>query len=134
MNGRARMRVVERSGDGTEERDDAKWLITLPVAEHLVQRVAGDELGDEIRRFAVIRELVDARYRLMLEGRVGAQLEHEAPREADVARHAGPDGPNCDAAVPARMLGLIKKAQAVGVPLAQQAIGADVVVTGALRP
>ena len=69
----------------------------------------------------------------MLEGRVGAQLEHEAPREADVARHAGPDGPNCDAAVQARMLGLINRAQAVGVQLAQQAIGADVLVTVALR-
>ena len=50
-----------------------------------------------------------------------------------LGHHAGPDGPNGNAAVQARMLGLINRAQAVGVQLAQQAIGADVLVTVALR-
>src|SRR5712692_1181270 len=53
---------------------------------------------------SVVTPLVDTRYRLVLQGRVGAQLEHEAPREADVARHAGPDRARGHAAVKAWML------------------------------
>src|SRR5207253_2443228 len=84
-------------------------------------------------RLAVISELVDARYRFVLERCVGTQLEHEASREADVARHAGPDRAHRHAAVKAWVLGLIHRAEAVGVQLTQQAITADELMTVGLE-
>ena len=69
----------------------------------------------------------------MLERGVGAQLEEEAARKADVARDARADGAQRDAAMQARVFGLVDRTEAVGVELAEKAVSAYVLVTVALR-
>ena len=133
MDSGARVRVVEGACDRTQQGDDAVRLVALAIGEQAVESDAVDQLGDQIRRFAFIRELVKTRDRLMLECRVGPKLEQEPPREAHIACDAGADRSQRNPAMKARMLGLIDGAEAVGVQLAQQAIPAYVLVSVGLR-
>src|ERR1700756_5154417 len=130
---RARMRVVERARDRSQQGDDAKRFIPLPVTEIALERGPGDELADQVRRLAVVGELVQAGDRFVLEGGVRAKLEEKSAREAHVARDAGADGPQRDAPVQTRVLGLVDGAEAVGVELPEQPVSADARVTVGLR-
>ena len=95
------------------------------VGQDVVERLARDDLGDQVWTVAVVRELVEARYRRMLERDVRAQFEKEAARVADVAGGGGAHGPERDLLVQARMLGFIQRAEAVLVHLAEDLEAAE---------
>src|SRR5437660_10580598 len=128
MDSGARVRVVESAGDWTQQGDDAVRLVALAIGEQAVESDAVDQLGDQIRRFAFIGELVKTRDRLVLECRVGPKLEQEPPREAHIACDAGADRSHRNPAMQARMLGLIVGAEAAGRQLPVEAWTALVVV------
>src|SRR5207245_2077623 len=104
----------------TQKRDDAQRFVPLTVAHRFVEGVTRDQLGHQVGRLAVIRQLVDTRNRLVLERRIRAQLQHEAARKAHITRDAGADGAHRHPAVQALMLSLVDGAEAVGVQLAHQ--------------
>src|ERR1700687_5739245 len=114
MDRRARVRVVERTGDRSQEGDDSEGLVPLTRFHDLVEGPARDHLRDQVRRLALIRQLIEAWNRLVLQGHVRAKLQQEAPRKADVARDMRADGPHRDSSLQARMLSLVYGPQAVG--------------------
>ncbi len=55
------MRVVERRRDRLEQLDDAARLTLRRIGEHVVQGLAWNDFGDEVRAVAVVGELVQPR-------------------------------------------------------------------------
>src|SRR6202022_2627889 len=133
MKRRARVRVVERVGDGPQQGDDAGLLVPLTRPEKLVQGPAGDKLGNEVRRVAVVSKLVQARDGFVLERRVRTQLEQEPARETDVSRHRRADGAQRNASVQLGVLGFIDRSHAVRLEFAKQLVATHTLVTVALR-
>src|ERR1700687_3527880 len=122
------MRIVEGACNWAQQPDDAKGFVTLACLEHVVERFAGDHLSDQVWRLALISQLVEARDRLVLERHVGAKLEQEPPRKADISRDVCTDGPHRDASLKTRMFSLINRSEAVGLELTQHAVAAHVVM------
>src|SRR6202171_94645 len=122
------MRIIQRARYRSQQRDDAERFITLARFEHVVEGLAGDHLGDQVRRLALIGKLVEARDGLVLERDIGAELEEEPAREADIARNVRADGPHGDPSLQARMFSLIYRPKAVCLELTQHAVPAHVVM------
>ncbi len=125
VDGGTGVRVVEGVRDRPQQSDHAECVITYAGPKHLIERLARDHLGHQVRTVARIGELIETRDGRMLEGDVGAQLKQEPPRKADVAGDRRFDGAQGNPAVHAWMLGLVDHTEAIGLELAYDAVTAD---------
>src|ERR1700682_4724812 len=122
MNGGPPVRVIQRARDRPQQTDDPQRLVSDTVAKKRVQCLPVDHLGHQVRAVTVIRELIQSRNCLVLEGDIRPQLEHEPAREAHVTSDAGLDRPHGHSSMEARMLCLVDNAKAVGLDLAEDTI------------
>ena len=61
MHGRSGVGVVEGARDRPQQSDDPQRVVAHARAQHFVKSLAGNHLGDQIRKVAVVGELIQAR-------------------------------------------------------------------------